>query len=61
MLSMSDPGGCEPSQLKSTPGTFRVLHDVLGEMAAVRFCIENDIFVFKMMNFVFRMMNLYSK
>lgn len=29
------PQGCEPSQLKSTPGTYRVLHDVLGEMGVL--------------------------
>ena len=29
------PGGCMPSQLKATPGTFRVLHEILGEMATL--------------------------
>eukprot|EP01052_Picozoa_sp_SAG31_P011644 SAG31_NODE_663_length_13021_cov_9.408296_6_plen_482_part_00 len=29
------PDGCMPSQLKATAGTFRVLHDLLGEMATL--------------------------
>jgi hexosaminidase len=35
------PDGCMPSQLKATPGTFRVLHEVLGEMATL---FEDQVF-----------------